>query len=57
MKSGGMDTHHPWYPTRNLFLMVVGLALEEGTEVVQCHGDLEGDKQEIPSDITLSRKR
>ena len=37
--------------------MVVGLALEEGTEVVQCHGDLEGDKQEIPSDITLSRKR
>jgi len=23
-----LSAHHAWYPTRNLFLMVVGLALE-----------------------------
>jgi hypothetical protein len=23
-----LSTHHPWYPTRNLFLIVVGSALE-----------------------------
>jgi len=25
----GLITHHPWYPTMNLFLIVVGSALGE----------------------------
>ncbi len=46
--------HHPWYPTRNLFLMVVGSALDEDVKVICSDGsEWRGILRGVPSDIAV----
>jgi hypothetical protein len=50
--------HHPWYPTRNLSLMVVGSALDKNIRVVCSNGSEErGRLRDIPSNIVVDGER